>query len=260
MVNLLHLPKELLLQIFDETLPDGIAALARCSSRSYVLSKDAIKKHKAYKERYNIIKIEEERGPGPLLVEMLQDPRCGLYPRLANFECCREDVRVPLDRDIADVLTQSLVQQPCVPLKELLHWTQEAMSGNQDVIVAILLLLLPDINRLSVPSGRYCESLIRSVVKWSQASIIPQPNQPLARLEKVVIGDNEWNSRRQGRFLVEHGLMIFRGLPSLKCLMCFYRTTRAGLTPTITLKFCNGYTQLKIWDLEFSSEDLSLIL
>ena len=260
MVNLLDLPKELLLQIFDDTLPDGIVALAQCSSRSFVLSSDALKKHKAYKERYKIIKIAEEEGPGPLLVEVLQDPRCGQYPRLANFEYCREDLRVPLERDIADVLTQTLVQQPCVPLKELLHWTQEAMSGNQDVTVAILLLLLPDINRLLLPSGRYCESLIRSVVKWSQASIVPQPNLPLARLEKVVIGDNEWNSRRQGRFLVEHGLMIFRGLPSLKCLMCTYRTTRAGLTPTITLQFCDGCTQMKIWDLEISSEDLGLIL
>ena len=161
---------------------------------------------------------------------------------------------------MADVLTQILVQQPCVPLKDLLHWAQEAMSGNQDVIVAILLLLLPDINRLLILSGRYCESLIRSVVKWSQASIVFQPNLPLARLEKVVIGDNELNSRRQGRFLVEHGLMIFGGLPSLNCLICSYRTTRAGHTPTITLQFCNGCTQIKIWDLEISSEDLGLIL
>ena len=48
-----------------------------------------------------VIKIAEEEGPGPLLVEVLQDPRCGQYPRLANFEYCREDLRVPLERDIA---------------------------------------------------------------------------------------------------------------------------------------------------------------
>ena len=74
MVNLLDLPKELLLEIIVETLPDGIVALAQCSSCSYFLSSDALKKHKAYIERYKIIKIEEEQGPGPLLYEVLETP------------------------------------------------------------------------------------------------------------------------------------------------------------------------------------------
>ncbi len=260
MVNLMDLPDELLLQIVDETLPDGIEALARCSNRSSILSHDALKQHEADKKRYQNIEINEEEGPGPLLIEVVQNPRCGQYARHANFEYCREDVCVPLEEDIADILTQTLVQQPCIPLTELLHWIHEAISGNEDIIVAILLLLLPNLETLIIPSTGYCESLIRRAAKWSQESVIPQPNLPLARLENVVIGDDEWNSGRPAEFLVDHGLMIFRGLPSLKSLMCLYRTTRALYNPTITLRFCNGCTEMHVYDYELSSEDLELIL
>ena len=260
MVNLMDFPDELLLQIVDETLPDGIEALARCSNRSSILSKDALKQHEADKKRYQNIEINEEEGPGPLLIEVVQNPRCGQYPRYANFEYCREDVRVPLDENIADILTQTLVQQPCIPLTELLHFIKEATSGNQDIIVAILLLLLPNLESLIIPSTDYCESLIRRVVKWSQESIIPQPNLPLARLQNVVIGDDEWDSGRPAKFLVDHGLMIFGGLPSLRSLMCLYRTSRALYNPTITLQFHNGCTEMHIYDYELSSEDLELVL
>ena len=260
MVNLMDFPDELLLQIIDETLPDGIEALSQCSNRSSILSNDALIQHEADKKRYHSIEINEDDGPGPLLIEVVQVPRRGQYPRHANFEYCREDVRIPLDEDIVDILTQTLVQQPCIPLKELLHWIQEATSGNQDIIVAILLLLLPNLETLIIPSTGYCESLIRRVVKWSQESFNPQPNLPLARLENVVIGDDEWNSGRPAEFLVDHGLMIFRGLPSLRSLMCLYRTSRALYNPTITLHFCNGRTEMYVYDYELSSEDLELIL
>ena len=260
MVNLMDFPDELLLQIVDETLPDGIEALARCSSRSAILSSDALKKHEADKEKYQNIEIKEGECPGPLLIEVVQNPRCGQYPRYVNFEYCREDVRVPLDQDIAEDLTQALVQQPCVPLKELLHWTQEATSGNQDVIIAILLLLLPNVESLLIPSYRYCESLIRNVVKWSRESIIPQPNLPLARLENVTIWDDQWNSGIPAEFFVSHGLKTFGGLPSLRTLMCFYKTTRALCNADITLQFYNACTAMQICNLELSSDGLDLIL
>ena len=260
MVNLMDFPDELLLQIIDETVPDGIEALARCSNRFSNLSKDALRKHEADTEKYEMIEIREDEVPGPTLIELVQNPRRGQYTRQANFEYCRQDVRVPLSKDIADDLTQALIQQPCVPLKELLHWVQEAASGNQDITVAILLLMLPDLETLIIPSRGCCESLIRRIIKWSQESIIPQPNLPLARLENVVIGDDEWDTGTPARFLVEHGLMVFRGLPSLKSLMCFYRTTRAMYSPNITLQFHDGRTKIHIYNIEISSEDFELIM
>ena len=260
MVNLMDFPDELLLQIIDEAVPDGIDALARCSSRLSELSKDALRKHEADTEKYQTIELREDETPGPLLIELVQNPRCGQYTRHANFEYCRQDVRVPLGKDIADDLTQALIQQPCVPLEDLLHWVQEAASGNQDITVAILLLMLPYLETLIIPSRGCCESLIRRIIKWSQESIIPQPNLPLARLENVVIGNDEWDTGRPARFLVEHGLMVFRGLPALRSLMCFFRTTRAMYNPNITLQFHEGCTKIHIYDIEIGSEDLELIM
>ena len=260
MVNLLDLPNEILLQIVYETLPDGIEALSRCSNRASILSREALIQHEADKKKYRYINLPEDEDPGPLLIDVVQNPRRGQYARSAILEFCRQDVRVPLDKDITDVLTQTLVQQPCVPLTELPHWIQEATSGNQDIIVAILLLLLPNIETLCIPSTGYCESLIRRLVKWSQESVVPQPNLPLARLQMVIIGDDEWDSGRPAEYLVDHGLTIFQGLPSLRSITCFYRTSRAFNNPNIVLEYSNGCTELQIYDYELSSAQLQLIL
>ena len=260
MVNLMDFPDELLLQIVDETLPDGIEALSQCSTRSSILSNNALIQHEADKKRYHNIEFDEDEGPGPFLIEVVRNPRRGYYPQHISFEYCRDDVFLPLDEDIADILTQTLAQQPCVPLAELPHWVFEASGGNQDIIVAILLLLLPNLTTLIIPSTRYCEALIGRVVKWSQESIVPQPNLPLAKLENVVIGDDRWNSMDPGEFFIERGLMVFRGLPSLRSLLCLYRTDRALYNSSISLQFCDGCTQMHIFDYELSSEDLELIL
>ena len=54
--------------------------------------------------------------------------------------------------------------------------------------------------------------------------------------------------------------MVFRGLPSLKSLMCFYRTTRAMYSPNITLQFHDGRTKIHIYNIEISTADFELII
>ena len=149
---------------------------------------------------------------GPLLLTSTVNIAIWLYALLA-FQW---------DPQNTDINTQTLVQQPSVPLTEPPHGVQQATSGNQDIIVAILLLLLPNLTTLIIPSTRYCEALIRRVVKWCQESIIPQPNLPLAKFENVVIGDDRWNSIDPGEFFIERGIIVailLLLLPNLKTLI-----------------------------------------
>ena len=90
-------PDEILLRIAYETLPDGIEALSKCCKRLSIVSKDALDQHKAYQNEYEDIQITGNEGAGPLLMEVVRNPRCAEYIRHADFETCSEDVRVPLD-------------------------------------------------------------------------------------------------------------------------------------------------------------------
>ena len=260
MFNIMDFPDEVLLKIAYETLPDGIEALSKCSKRFSVISANALIQHEAYKNKYRDIQINEDEGAGPLLTEVVRNPLCAEYTRYANFEYCTEDVRVPLNEDVVKTLTQSLVQQPCIPLTELPQWVRKATLGDHDIIIAMLLLLLPRLETLIIPSTRYCESLIRGAIKWSQESIFRQPKLPLSRLDNITIGNDEFDSVRPGQYFVDHGIKIFQELPSLRSLLCLFRTTRALYNPGISLELCDGSSSLHIFNLELSAEDLETIL
>ena len=78
--------------------------------------------------------------------------------------------------------------------------------------------------------------------------------------EFLRVGAYEWGSARPGQFFVDHGIKIFQDLPSLRSLLCLFRTTRVLYNPSIALKLCNGSTSLHVLDLELSAEDLETIL
>ena len=114
---------------------------------------------------------------------------CGYL--LIAISCVQQDVRVPLNEDIAKIFTQTMAQQPCVALEKLPQWVQRATSGDYDFIIAMLLILLPRLETLVIPATRFCEVLIRRDAKWSQEPSFYQPKLPLAKLENVTVGDNK---------------------------------------------------------------------
>ena len=245
MVNIKQIPNEVLSHI---------------SKRFSGVSKNASIQHEAYKEQYRDIKLNKQEGAGPLLLEVIQNPRCGEYIQHADFENCIEDARVPLDEDTSKILTKTLIQRLCISLIELSYWVQQATLGNQGIIIAILLVLLPRLETLIIPSTRYCESIIQEAVQRSRGSIFRQPKPPLSRLKIVIIGNNEMDPAKPGQFIVDHGIKICQGLTSLKTLSCNFRTLRALDDPSITLQLYKGSTSLHVFDLELSAEDLEIIL
>ena len=260
MITIMDFSDEVLVNIAYHLLPDGIEAFSKCSKRFSTISKDALIQHQTYKQKYSDIEIKMNEGAGQLLIEMLQDPRRTEYIRQVDFEYCFETLRVPLNEDVAKTLTLTLLQQPCVSPTGVPLWVRKAMSGDQDFIIAALVLLLPRLETLFVPTAPFCELIIRKTVKWAQRSVFRRPMLSLARLESVRIGDNQWNPAQPGQFFVDHGIRIFQGLPSLRDLLCFFRTTRALDNPCIIMQLCNESTALHVLDLELSAEDLEIIL
>ena len=260
MVNLTSFPGEVLTRIAYETLPDGIKAFSQCCKRFSVVSKQALMQHEAYKQNYREIQIKMHEGAGPLLIEVVRNPRCTHYIRNIDFEYCFENLRVPLTEDITKTLTLTLLQQPFVSPTWVPLWVRKAMLGDRDFIIATILLLLPRLKGLFVPTAPLCEVIVRNAVKWAQQSIFRRPMLPLARLESVRIGYYQWNPAQPGKFFVDHGIKIFQGLPSLRDLLCYFRTTRALDNPCIVMQLWNGATALHVLDLELSAEDLEIIL
>ena len=260
MFNIMDFPDEILLRIAYETLPDGIEALSKCCKRLSIVSRGALDQHEAYQNEYEDIQITRNEGAGPLLMEVVRNPRCAEYIRHADFNNCCKDVRVPLDRNIVPLLTRIMAKIPCISLPTLPLWVREATSGDHDLIIAMLLFLLPRLESLAIPPAtRLCEMLVRSAAQWFQNPSFYRRTLPLTRLTNLAVGNDELNRARPGQYFVEHGIKLIEGLPSLRSLSCSFRTTRA-LSPNIMIQLCNGSTSLHIFDLDLSTEDLEIIL
>ena len=257
MVNITSFPDDVLTRIAYETLPDGIEAFSQCCKRFSVVSKEALMQHEAYEQKYREIQIGMDEGAGPLLIEVVRNPRCIPYIRDIDFEYCFDNIRVPLTEDITKDLTLALLQLPYVSPAWVPLWVQLAMLGGRDIVIATILLLVPRLKALFVPTAPLCETIVRHV---AQQSRFRRPILPLSRLETVRIGFNQRNPAQPGRFFVDHGINIFQGLPSLRDLRCYFRTTRALDDPCIVMQLWNGATALHVFDLELSTEELEIIL
>ena len=100
---------------------------------------------------------------------------CGYL--LIAISCVQQDVRVPLDEDISKILFQSLVQQPCISLTDFPGWVRQATLGHQDLIIAVLLLLLRRLKTLIMPSTHYCELLVQGVSRIHISPTQAAPSQ-----------------------------------------------------------------------------------
>ena len=260
MPTLMDFSDEVLANIAHQSLPDGIVAWSRCCKRLAKTSKDALMLHQTYKRKYSDIEIKMNEGAGPFLIEMLQDLRRTEYVRHVDFEYCIQNLHVPLHEDIAGILFQIVLQQPYVPLTIVPRWVHDAILGKQDPAIAILLLLLPNLETLFASATPYCEFVIRQALISAQIPTFRQPKLALATLKRVDIGDSQWDPANPGKFFVDHAINIFQGLPSLQNLMCNFRTSRALDNPCIAMQQFNGATALHIFDLELGEEDLDTIL
>ena len=180
MPNLLSLPNELLLQIIEETFPEGIESFSRCCRTIYNLSGKTLKQHQLHKARYSVLAFTEDltggrelssepyaisqhsspvRDPFQFLCDIINDRRIAHYPSKLELRYWRRRKfpKYPanvLGEVIPEVLGSfSEASKSSISSFEFGEGWQEAFEGNRNAMLAGLLPLLPNLKILRIHEG-----------------------------------------------------------------------------------------------------------
>lgn len=238
---LMKLPAELLLQIVEESRPDGFESLALTCSPIFSIAKPMVEEHNRLKELYSSTALTLPRRPwhkglhnvlinalAPRYVTSLHCHDPGLWNSNASLgKFCRAHKNVlgqllhntsylarvnistgPVDRNKSDVPTIH---------RDLDRWWDEVLAGFAHPLIAILLLLLPNLEEVSLAAlwdirpSLYFTNVINVIAQDASEG----KAHPLSHLHTLEINGSGY----------EYGTSVatftaFLALPSLKKLKC----------------------------------------
>lgn len=229
MASLWRLPDELLLEVISYFLLDDLQSLAVTNRYFRNLSQNQLERHKQLKRKYYKLDDDAQQHPTgwltPLLAllkddyppsytEVVRIERPAWYwHELPYFEQEEHQHDTPGQQTSSWENDMKLVikavesspwipeSEPCGPrtnAKNRAHFIAEIREGDQDNILAILLPLLPNLQRLQLPAGRRHEGLgsvpgvVSQIARATDAAISagePIDDLPLSKLSCICTSD-----------------------------------------------------------------------
>ena len=223
-----HLPNEIILGILDMVLPEDLENFAQTSKRVFLLAETFLEHHRQLIRLHSTtFKGNQPRrddtfwsAPIPsLLMTIRNEPRIAHYIRdvkLENSGTIRRNGFYYNDRELCAKqrdLVNALIAQSTVPNIQFLDRPKEFLCFNsnefyEEFLVALFLLLLPNLNNLSLP-WHPAHNYFRNMIQQSAL----EGNNWLANLTTV---------RVKGGFVPKapgiRDLSLFSSLPALKSL------------------------------------------
>ena len=224
-----HLPNEIILAILEVVLPRDLESFAQTSRRVFPLAQPFLEQHRQLIRLYSTtFKSNQLRrrdafwcAPIPsLLVKICNEPRIGHYVREVKLEYSGPIRRNYLyqddrgdygkQRDLVD----AVIARSNVPILQSFYGLNErfcfkAYESYEEFLVAFFLLLLPNLNRLSLPWNPY-RGYFPNMIRQSAL----EGNCWLTNLTTV---------RVKGGFVHKNlgirDLSLFSSLPALQSLM-----------------------------------------
>ena len=224
-----HLPNEIILGILEMVLPADLENFAQTSKRVFLLAQPFLEPHRQLVRSYSTtFKSNQLRrddafwfAPIPsLLVKMRNEPRIGHYVREVNLEYSgpiRRNYLYYDDREVYEKqrnLVDAFIAQSNVSNLQSFYDLNErccfkSYESYEEFLVAFFLLLLPNLNRLSLPWNPY-RGYFADMIRQSDL----EGNCWFANLTTV---------RVKGGFVHKNlgirDLSLFSSLPALKSLM-----------------------------------------
>ena len=172
------LSNELVLGILEEVFPDDIESISLASKKIYRLATPRLEEHHRLRKQYTNFENMVERKPNnwhdpgglfaDLLCKIMTDTRVGHYVKKidldlwnigpkdgwkpdAVFEKQASASRTRLQHDsrtYMEIIEEAVRSNEIIPPEEVDDWLQKIRSGNEDPLVALLLLHAPKLETL----------------------------------------------------------------------------------------------------------------
>ena len=180
MTQFTDLPNEIVALIVQNVHPRDIVNLSRTSKTIHSVSEPSLKVHHEMERKY---KKREIPGEGSLLACLLSDiilqPTAALYVECLKIKTTYSRWRVlglrPIHAMYPEETMVRLTQEiaDTVPSDQVSRWTTALESGDEDPVLALLLLRLPGITTLDLKIGITLQCLIQTTVLRLEAPRVP---------------------------------------------------------------------------------------
>ena len=256
MANFTSLPNELLCEILKLVQPEDLESFAQTSPNVFSLASPFLNEHRALiREHHTLRNNTGPRSITGFLSTVIANPRIGSYVKKVELGSL-SDSKVVYTKEELEILTTAALSSECLKrpseeevLDEREFWYKEIQDGNDDILLAILLPLLPNLVVLSsqVDGAR---------IKWydtaiEQAAFATKPT--LCNLAEIRLN----GSSRYGYNLVE--IQKFSALPSMRVITA-PKAYGMDCLQKISQDTTSNVTHLKLWESHINPKALYELL
>lgn len=200
MANFSNLPNEMISQVWGYILePRDLESFALVSKRVYAIGRPFVEEHNELRKAFSFLQTDvrtRRYHPAFLLNEIMLRPRTALYvTHLAigrnapHWQHQRDDNddnvssvewpndgHVPYPDDVLALCVEAIQKSSFVPPDQVAEWISSVKEGNEDPILAVISLLLPNLTTITVEDdgwGHPCVlDTMRSVAEAQDTTIL----------------------------------------------------------------------------------------
>lgn len=251
MAHFASLPNKLIREILQHVEPEDLESFAQLSRNVFRLAFPFLNEHRALIRRYHTLRNDRDSvSIATLLSTVIANPRIGSYVKKVELGRLREStvgsdqVNVYTKSEL-EVFTTAALNNECVRrpseedvLDEREFYLDEIQDGNEDILLAILLPLLPNLEALSVEADSTRLGWYDSAIEKAASATRPT----LCKLASIRL-----NPRGEdGYHLAE--VQKFCALPSVKVLTAPKAAGGVECLHELSPDTISNVTHLKLWE------------
>lgn len=254
------LPNELIRDILKLVQPEDLENVAQSSRNVFQLAAPFLDEHRALIRQYRT--LSNPTGPGCIanfLSTVIASPRIGSYVRKVELgqlmvSQARQDRAKVYTKEEVDIFTTAALDSECLEIPsgeeivdEREFWSNTIQDGNEEILLAILLPLLPNLANFTVTAGIYDSRRVWYDSAIEKAASATKPT--LCKLANIRLNPD----RDYGSHLYE--LQRFSTLPSVRVLTA-PKTYCVEFSHKISPDANSNVTHLKLWESCIDSKEL----
>ena len=223
MIGFSSLSNEVILMIWNCVEVEDIYNFSTVSKKVYHLVRNALREHCKLSKRFSTIsnvgtESEESGSFGPILKEILLNPRAAHYPSLLVIGANKfrwdqegEHARRMVPESDLDLFRKALLAN----IDDSHDWLATIDDGDEEPLIALLLLLLPNLRRLRLDSD-----CLESHMCIEEALRTVMDHEDSASLRKLHTVDLRYADTSAGDLLGFKFARLIAALPSVTRIHC----------------------------------------